>query len=343
MKKSSCSILVLNFLLLFVSAKAQAAPEIKISCGPAEKVLTKAWASGIKDAKVNVDSKNSADAVNQFLDRGSDLLLVETAFRDSQSKKQGKRSLYFLPVALSAQVVVYNLPGVRGGELKLNPSVLSNIFLGVIKNWNDPAIQKMNPGLLLPDLDILVVHLSNENSLNDPFAAFLVQENPKWTLKREKDKNLHWPVGQNVGDDKKAFQKIRQWAGSIGVVDFIFAEQTHLAMARVQNASGSYIVPSVSSIEAAVPNVKEVSFEKPLTLIKNRKKQGYPLTNIIWAVADQNYGIVYHQVQKGPVLAKFLKFILSEEGQKQAADLLGLALPTSWIDAALTKTNIIQY
>src|SRR3989442_13509684 len=59
-------------------------------------------------------------------------------------------------VLLVAVVPVYNIPG--GGELRFSGKILAQIYLGAIKNWNDPAISRLNPDVALPDLPIEVFH-----------------------------------------------------------------------------------------------------------------------------------------------------------------------------------------
>ena len=54
------------------------------------------------------------------------------------------------PVCIS-----YNLPDLKQ-PLKLSEATLSGIFLGTIKNWQDPKIKKDNPGANLSDLPIVL-------------------------------------------------------------------------------------------------------------------------------------------------------------------------------------------
>lgn len=44
---------------------------------------------------------------------------------------------------------VFNLDGVRPGQLRMTGALLTEIYQGRIVNWNDPAIAAKNPGLLL--------------------------------------------------------------------------------------------------------------------------------------------------------------------------------------------------
>ncbi|HXL74021.1 MAG TPA: substrate-binding domain-containing protein, partial [bacterium] len=220
-----------TFCVLILSgaaASAWCAVEVKGAGGVSEKPLAQAWASQYSDARLKYDSKNTADAINQFLTKGCDFALIDSLLTASQIPKAMYHHSLYLPVALSAQAVIYNLPGISSGALKLTPAVLSDIFLGKIKKWDDPALRQLNPRFSLPDIDIRVVHQSDESSMNDFFPSFLEHQNPQWVLKREKDKNLHWPVGQNVNGNLKILQKMRQWAGVIAVMNFSFAEEKHL-------------------------------------------------------------------------------------------------------------------
>ena len=68
-------------------------------------------------------------------------------------------SLLNVPLAISAQLVAYNLPGVTA-HLVLSGKVVSSIYQGKITTWNDPAIAALNPGLTLPSIPIVTLHLS---------------------------------------------------------------------------------------------------------------------------------------------------------------------------------------
>ncbi|MFZ3361791.1 MAG: phosphate ABC transporter substrate-binding protein PstS, partial [Xanthobacteraceae bacterium] len=72
-----------------------------------------------------------------------------------------KNKLIQFPTAIAGEDLVYNLPGIKPGEIVLSGPVVADIYLGKIKNWNDPAITKLNASLKLPDTAITVVHRSD--------------------------------------------------------------------------------------------------------------------------------------------------------------------------------------
>ena len=59
------------------------------------------------------------------------------------------------PYAIDAAAVVYN--STEFGALNLTPKLISEIFAKKITNWNDPAIQEVNPDSVFPDLSINVI------------------------------------------------------------------------------------------------------------------------------------------------------------------------------------------
>jgi hypothetical protein len=65
--------------------------------------------------------------------------------------------LLLLPSVVGAVVPIYNLPGIRQ-ELRFTCEVLAGIYLGTIRNWNDPAIASINPGVSLPHKRIEVFY-----------------------------------------------------------------------------------------------------------------------------------------------------------------------------------------
>jgi len=73
---------------------------------------------------------------------------------DNLAKAPGK--ILHIPTVAGADVVAYNVP--ENPAIKLDADTIAGIFLGQIKKWNDPKITALNPGVSLPDQEIVVVH-----------------------------------------------------------------------------------------------------------------------------------------------------------------------------------------
>ena len=80
-----------------------------------------------------------------------------------------------IPTVAGAEAVVFNLSGIKTGQLKLTPDVLADIYLKKITNWNDKRIAAVNSGVKLPDLTIAVVHRSDGSGTTFIFTDYLAK------------------------------------------------------------------------------------------------------------------------------------------------------------------------
>jgi phosphate transport system substrate-binding protein len=71
-------------------------------------------------------------------------------------------------------VPVVNLEGIGPGQMRFSGPLLVDIYLGKVKNWNDPAILQLNPDLTLPNTPILVVHRLDGSGTTFNWANYLV-------------------------------------------------------------------------------------------------------------------------------------------------------------------------
>src|ERR1700761_1392099 len=87
------------------------------------------------------------------------------------------KGLTNIALAVSAEQVNYHLPGVTG-NLKLNGKVLAAMYEGSIKNWNDPQIAALNPGVNLPATAVVPLHRSDGSGDTFVFSQYLSKQDP---------------------------------------------------------------------------------------------------------------------------------------------------------------------
>ena len=95
-------------------------------------------------------------------------------------------------MAISAQTVNYNLPGLNGTNLKLDGPVLAGIYTGKIRNWNDPAIAALNPGTTLPNNPIIPVRRAEASGDTFIFTQYLTFSAPAWQQALGGGVNVAW-------------------------------------------------------------------------------------------------------------------------------------------------------
>lgn len=146
---------------------------------------------------------------------------------------------------------IINIPGIESGKLTLSPQVLVDIFMGKIKNWNDPAIAKLNPGVKLPDLAITVVHRADGSGTTWIFTNYLSKVSPEWKEKVGNAKAVSWPTGVGAKGNEGVANNVKQVVGAIGYVEYAYATINKIPYTKLINKAGKAVTPSLESFQAA--------------------------------------------------------------------------------------------
>ncbi|MGA1861723.1 phosphate ABC transporter substrate-binding protein PstS [Deferribacter thermophilus] len=142
----------------------------------------------------------------------------------------------------------------KPGELKLTSNVLAKIFLGEIKNWNDPEIVKVNPNVKLPDAKITVVRRSDGSGTTAIFTKYLAEISVDWKNKVGVGKSVNWPVGIGGKGNEGVANYVKRVRNSIGYVEFAYAKNNKLTYVALENKEHNFVIPSFNSFKAAAAN-----------------------------------------------------------------------------------------
>ncbi len=213
------------------------------------------WFSEFKNEKgteINYQSIGSGGGIRQLTEGTVDFGASDKPLTDEQAAKMKVKPLHF-PTVLGAVVASYNLPG--NPELKFTGPALAGIFMGTIKKWNDSAIKASNPGVKLPDADIVVVHRSDGSGTTFVFTDYLAKVSDWGTKVGKPDSSVNWPVGLAQKGSEGVSGLIKATPNSIGYVELIYATQNHMGYAQVKNAAGKFIKADLASVTAAAAGV----------------------------------------------------------------------------------------
>jgi phosphate transport system substrate-binding protein len=245
------------------------------------------------------------------------------------------RTLWHIPTVAGAVVVSYNLPGDL--KLKLDGPTLANIFLGKIAKWNDAAIAGQNPGVTLPDLDIVVVHRSDGSGTSFIFTDYLSSVSGEWKSKVGKGTAVNWPVGLGGKGNAGVAGQLKQSPGALGYVELAYARQNKLPYADMKNSSGNYITPTLDSVTAALAAAK-IPEDFRFSMVNPEGDKAYPICGTTWLLVYQQQ----KDAAKGKKLVEFLKWAYNE-GEKMAAALDYAPLPESVQARVLKRVGEITY
>jgi phosphate transport system substrate-binding protein len=252
---------------------------------------------------------------------------------DNLAKAPGK--LLHIPTVAGAVVMSYNLPG--SPKLKLDGETIAGMYLGQIKKWNDPKLTALNPGVKLPDQDIVVVHRSDGSGTSFIFTDYLSKVSPEWKSKVGNNTSVNWPAGIGGKGNEGVSGQIKQTPGAIGYVELIYAIQNKMPDAQVKNAAGELVEPTLESVTAALATA-EIPDDFRFSMTNAPGKEAYPIAGATWL-------LVYQQQKdpaKGKKLVEFLKWA-AKDGEKIAKDLDYAPLPENVQERVLKEVNEIKY
>jgi phosphate transport system substrate-binding protein len=226
-------------------------------------------------------------------------------------------------VVIGAIVPVVNLDGIAAGQLRFTGQLLADIYLGKVKNWSDPAIGAINPGIRLPDKAILVVRRTDGSGTTYNWTDYLSKVSGEWKARVGSGTMVAWPIGAGGRGNSGVADNVARVKGAIGYIEYGYAQRKKLAYALVRNRAGNFVQPDMSSFQAATAGLdwmKEHAFNVSLT--DAPRADAYPIMAASFALM--------HRYPKGgahsrDVLA-FFQWAL-ENGRDMATSLDYLPLP----------------
>ena len=189
------------------------------------------------------------------------------------------------PTAIAGEDIVYNVPGIESGQLLLTGPVIADIYLAKITKWNDPAIQKLNPRLHLPDMAISVVHRSDGSGTTFTFANYLSKVSPEWKTKVGANTSIDWPTGVGGKGNQGVASYVQRIRGSIGYVEYAYIIENHMKYARMINSAGKVVSPSLKGFQAAAANVDFTKVQDFYVILTDQPgAQSWPISGCTWQI-----------------------------------------------------------
>jgi phosphate transport system substrate-binding protein len=238
--------------------------------------------------EVNYQSIGSGGGILQLTNKTVDFGASDGPLNGEQATKMGVPALH-IPMASGAVVITYNLPG-GSSNINLTPDIIADIYLGKIKQWNDPRIVGINKGVNVPAFPILVVHRAEASGTTNIFTNYLSKVSPEWMSKVGTASAVNWPVGLGGKGNESVAGLVKQTPGAVGYVELIYALQNKMEYAKVKNKKGKFILPSLASVTAA-GNIT-LPADSKIFLTDTDAADGYPICGFTWALIyqEQNYG-----------------------------------------------------
>jgi phosphate transport system substrate-binding protein len=245
-----------------------------------------------------------------------------------------------IPTVLGADVPAYNLPEVTA-PLRFTPDVLADIFLGKITRWNDPRIASVNPGVSLPNREIVVVHRSDGSGTTFIWTDYLSKVSDEWATRVGRGTSVNWPVGIGGRGNEGVAAAVRQTPGALGYVELGYAVINNMPAGHVRNRAGGFIEPTIPTLTAAAAGAMEEmgpDTDFRVSITDPPGAEAYPVASFTWLLIRREYA----DPVKARALAEFVWWAVTE-GQAAGPELGYAPLPEQmrpWIEDRLRSITV---
>jgi phosphate transport system substrate-binding protein len=287
------------------------------------------WADAYKKETgngMNYQSIGSGGGIKQITSKTVTFGASDMPLKPEELSKNG---LIQFPTVIGGDIPVVNLQDIKSGDLRLDGPTLAKIFLGEIKTWNDPTIQKLNPSAKLPSQAIVVVHRSDGSGTTFIWTDYLSKVSADWKSKVGANTSVEWPMGIGAKGNEGVANNVANTKGSIGYVEYAYAKQNKLTTVSMINKDGKTVSPNAKSFQAAAANA---DWEKAEGFYVVLTDEPGPES---WPIAGATFILIHKQPQDPAAAAEALKFFAWAyvKGDKMAEDLDYVPMPDNVVKA----------
>lgn len=317
-------ILALTLAALFVAAAPAFAATRLLETGssllyPLMNIWVASYQKENPGTQITTQSTGSGTGISQAIGGVAQIGASDAYMSDGQMKNT---PMLNIPLAISAQQINYNVPGLNGVHLHLSGPVLAGMYAGKIGYWDDPAIKSINKTYAskLPHKQIIPVHRSDGSGDTFIFTQYLSKSTPWWSNGAGYGTSISWPaVATAVGANGNPgmVQTCQNTPYSVAYIGVSFLNQTNkagLGYATLLNRSGKYVLPTSRTIAAAAASLdKQTPADERISLIFAPGANSYPIINYEYAIVNPK--------QPDPAVRKalvdFLTWTIKEGGSPQ--------------------------
>ena len=250
-----------------------------------------------------------------------------------------------IPLAVSAQTVIYNVTGLpAGSHLRLDGTVLAEIYSGTITRWNDPRIKALNPTLPLPPVTIVPLHRSDRSGDTFLFTSYLSTQDPGWDASIGYGTTANWPKVAGALPEQGSLAILHGCAATAGCVAYngisylAQAQAAGLGEAALANSAKNFTLPTAGAINDSTGSF--VSLTPPnetISMIDGPSPGGYPIVNYEYAVVSASQP----DASVAAAIRAFLSWVITTGNHPSFLDPVGFQ-PLSATVAQLGQEQIAE-
>ncbi|RDV00593.1 phosphate ABC transporter substrate-binding protein PstS [Trinickia dinghuensis] len=240
---------------------------------------------------VNLGATGSEAGIQQVIAGAVNIGASDAYMSDADIRQHPQ--IINVPLAIAAQTINYNVPGLNALHLKLDGPTLAGMYSGAVRSWDAPQIAALNPGVSLPHHAIVPIRRAEGSGDTFVFTQFLTFSTPSWESDHGYGTTISWPSvpGSTTAVGNAGMVKaIASTAYSIGYVGVSYRDsvaQAKIGTVALKNGAGEFVLPTTDSIMAGAASLgARTPSDERLTLVFAPASGSYPLVNYEYAVVS---------------------------------------------------------
>jgi phosphate transport system substrate-binding protein len=269
--------------------------------------------------EITTQGTGSGTGISEAISGIAQIGASDAYMSDAQMKKS--EGMINVPLAISSQMINYNVPGLNDKHLKLSGPVLADVYSGKITMWDDPKLKELNPGVNLPHNTIIPVHRTDGSGDTFIFSQYLAFSTPEWSSSVGFGTTISWPAvqgGLGAEGNPGMVNAAKGNPYSIAYIGISFKKATSdagLGEAMLQNKAGKFVLATPETVSAAVAaTANKTPADERVSLIFAEGDNSYPIINYEYAIVKQQ--------QPSPEMAsavrEFLEWAIKTDGGNSA-------------------------
>jgi phosphate transport system substrate-binding protein len=247
------------------------------------------YAAARPGVKIVIAATGSGEGIQAAVEGKAQIGASDAYMSDEQAERN--RQIISVPLAIAAQTVNCNIPGVRA--LRLDGPALAGIYSGQIRQWDEAPIATLNPGVTLPHHAIVPVRREEASGDTFVFTQFLDFSTQRWEDRVGYGTTIAWPAVEGAvtaTGNEGMVKAIAATPFSVGYVGISFsadAGEAGLVTVQLKNQSGQFVMPTAQTISAAASVLDpRTPADERLSLVDAPGDESYPLVNYEYAVVS---------------------------------------------------------
>ena len=291
----------------------------------------------LTQVQVNYQAIGSGGGIRAISDQTVDFGATDGPKTDEQLRAAKGVEILHVPTALGAVVATYNLPEVQQ-TLRFSGDTLAGIYVGQIAKWNDAKIAADNPGVTLPNRDIVPVYRSDGSGTTYIYTDYLSNISSEWKSRVGVGTTVSWPTGIGAQGNPGVTNEVKQNPGAIGYVELIYAIEQNLPAPAIKNQAGGYVEPTIANVTAAAAGIGDrIAPDLRASIVNAPGADSYPISGFTWLLLYQTMP----DRAKAVAVTRLAYWAISD-GQRLNSELGYAPLPAAIAQRAQEKVQSVQ-